>query len=393
MFASPAVRALSASVDDLEVGCHTNDLRLLVSVRDRIDAKLAIAVREFDEAGLWHVDGAASMRSWLVDEGMLGAEATSFVRTAQRFRALPGLAAAAVSGSLSRGQVRIVLSQITHRNEYLFADGEDDLVPALVGLSIAETDRVMLEWRARADAITDPDDRPEPELSLCHSQTIGGTWVTKGTFDPDNGSVIASALAAADSGDLLKPAGLRRAEALSEIAAFYLDHHDLDLPPRRKPHVSLIVDADHLERGRHADHLGILHPDTVARYLCDCSISRVVADKISGAVSQVLDLGRSTDVVSRAQRRALAVRDEGCRYPGCDRPVSWTDAHHIDHWQHGGPTDLANLVLLCRKHHTLVHRRHLHMKLRPDGVLEVWDEHHFLRESRPPGSLPDVFRQ
>jgi HNH endonuclease len=60
--------------------------------------------------------------------------------------------------------------------------------------------------------------------------------------------------------------------------------------------------------------------------------------------------------VNRAQRRALAHPDGGCVFPGCDRPASWTDAHHVEHWQHGGPTDLANLASLCRYHHGVVHR-------------------------------------
>jgi 5-methylcytosine-specific restriction endonuclease McrA len=70
-----------------------------------------------------------------------------------------------------------------------------------------------------------------------------------------------------------------------------------------------------------------------------------------------LDVGRRTDVVPPAIRRALIVRDEGCRFPGCDRPQSWCDAHHVVHWADGGPTSLANLALLCRRHHHAVHER------------------------------------
>jgi hypothetical protein len=51
----------------------------------------------------------------------------------------------------------------------------------------------------------------------------------------------------------------------------------------------------------------------------------------------------------------LVVRDQGCRFPGCDRPPAWTDGHHIIHWADGGPTELANLVSLCRSHHRQVH--------------------------------------
>ena len=71
--------------------------------------------------------------------------------------------------------------------------------------------------------------------------------------------------------------------------------------------------------------------------------------------SEVLDLGRRTRWPTAAQHRALAHRDGGCVFPGCDRPSEWCDAHHLVHWPSGGPTDLDNLALLCRRHHVAVH--------------------------------------
>jgi hypothetical protein len=67
----------------------------------------------------------------------------------------------------------------------------------------------------------------------------------------------------------------------------------------------------------------------------------------------VLDIGRRTRTIPPALRRALDVRDGGCRYPGCGS--RFTDAHHIDHWADGGETRLENLILLCRRHHRAVH--------------------------------------
>jgi hypothetical protein len=69
----------------------------------------------------------------------------------------------------------------------------------------------------------------------------------------------------------------------------------------------------------------------------------------------VIDVGRATRVVSAPMRRALRVRDKGCRWPGCDRQVSWTSPHHIVAWSKDGPSKLPNLVLLCFFHHRLVH--------------------------------------
>jgi HNH endonuclease len=82
--------------------------------------------------------------------------------------------------------------------------------------------------------------------------------------------------------------------------------------------------------------------------------------------SEVLDLGRSTRLVTPALRRALELRDRGCCGPGCDRPPEWCDAHHLVHWAQGGETNLDNLVLLCRRHHVLLHEGGWHLARGPD---------------------------
>jgi hypothetical protein len=90
---------------------------------------------------------------------------------------------------------------------------------------------------------------------------------------------------------------------------------------------------------------------TVERLACDSSIARILLD----SESVVIDVGRSKRVVSEPARRALAARDGHCRWPGCERPASWSAAHHVVHWIHGGTTDLDNLILLCHRHHWMVH--------------------------------------
>ena len=90
-------------------------------------------------------------------------------------------------------------------------------------------------------------------------------------------------------------------------------------------------------------------------------------------------------MVPPAIRWALVVRDRGCRYAGCDRLVTCTDAHHIVHWADGGPTSLGNLVLLCRYHHHLVHERHHHLKLLPDATVQVTKPNGTVLTSHPRG--------
>ena len=83
-----------------------------------------------------------------------------------------------------------------------------------------------------------------------------------------------------------------------------------------------------------------------------------------------LSVGRATRTIPGAIRTALSLRDQGCRFPGCDRPPAWTDGHHVIHWSDGGPTELGNLVSLCRMHHRRVHEEgwRIHMA---DGIAVV----------------------
>jgi 5-methylcytosine-specific restriction protein A len=138
------------------------------------------------------------------------------------------------------------------------------------------------------------------------------------------------------------------------------------------------MDVDTLRDGRgetsEMDHVGPVDSELGRRLACDAWIRRVVM----AGPSEPVDIGRRTPVVPPAMRRAVIVRDRECRFPGCDRPHTWCDSHHVVHWADGGPTALANLVLLCRRHHRLVHQ--------PGGFrLELKDGRPMFR--RPDGSV------
>jgi hypothetical protein len=103
---------------------------------------------------------------------------------------------------------------------------------------------------------------------------------------------------------------------------------------------------------------------------------------LGGAPTQPLEVGRASRVVQPAQRAALAVRDGGCVFPDCSRPLAWCEAHHLRHWLHGGPTDLANLALLCRAHHRAVHEGGWQLVRQPDGRLTATPPHRPYRPDR-----------
>jgi len=120
---------------------------------------------------------------------------------------------------------------------------------------------------------------------------------------------------------------------------------------------------------------------SVERMACDCSLVRVLL----GADSAVIDVGRSTRKISPALRRGIKARDGGCRWPGCDRPACWSEAHHLQHWIQGGPTELDNLVLLCYHHHRKVHEGGWQLVRCDDGrLLTIAPPMRFTRWSRGP---------
>ena len=103
-----------------------------------------------------------------------------------------------------------------------------------------------------------------------------------------------------------------------------------------------------------------------------------------GTVGPSLDVHAGDDVVHHLFT-ALAVRDGGCRFPGCDLPVSRCEAHHVVPWQHGGTTDPSNLVLLCwRHHHDFAHHPQWQLKLLPDAVVEMVKPDGTVLVSNPP---------
>jgi hypothetical protein len=123
----------------------------------------------------------------------------------------------------------------------------------------------------------------------------------------------------------------------------------------KRPAVTLHVTAADLHAGRGiARFEGQPAPisiDTAARMVCEVGVLPVLFEG-----GQVVNLGREQRLFTRRQTLALAARDGGCTFPECERPPSWTEAHHINEWQRDrGGTDIADGVLLCRHHHLLVH--------------------------------------
>jgi hypothetical protein len=159
----------------------------------------------------------------------------------------------------------------------------------------------------------------------------------------------------------------RRADALLEIIGRGVGAPEgVTRTPRTQLVVTMTFEAlfEKLRGAGVCANDAVLSPETVRRLACEASIIPMVL----GGRSEVLDQGRNERFFTKAQRRAIVLRDGCCTFPGCTMPPQWCDAHHVTHWIDGGDTDLANAALLCGRHHTVVHERQMTATVTATGV-------------------------
>ncbi len=212
------------------------------------------------------------------------------------------------------------------------------------------------------------------------------------TLDANGGSVVAAALRLAESADSPAEPGRtpaeRRADSLGDVCRFFLDHQRQQPGGRHRPHVNVVADWEDLHAnrpGRVVDGPQLDGPAMQA-LVCDSALHRVV---VAGR-SAVLDYGTATRTIPATLWNALVVRDEHCRFPGCDRPAAWCKGHHVVPWAESGPTALSNLVLCCARHHHGLHQPGWHAKLRPTPAFELTDPNRRHWATAPPRAGPSL---
>jgi hypothetical protein len=365
----------------------------LLAVRERLDAEVLRTVGRWDAMSAWADDGALSGSGWLADRAELtrGA-ARRLVRTAGLAYRNDRTAEALAEGTITATAVE-TMATLVGRHEEIFPEHEETLVKIARTLRADDFVVSMRHWRSIADDNDDPDpdDRFERRFFRI-SPTLDGAKID-GFLDPDAAAVVGAALDAIDRPDPVNSAttprslGQRRADALVELARESLAFTERggSIPPN----VDAVLDVNDVLADRlgdpsegiipaHAVHQMPVSRAAIERLCCDASIGRV----IMRGKSEVLDVGRRSRLVTQAQMRALILRDQHCRFPGCDRPPQWTDVHHLIHSFDGGTTDFDNLVLLCRRHHVMCHEGGWILQRDPEGEISAH------RPIKPKGPRP-----
>jgi len=315
------------------------------------NCRLLELIAQFDSEEGWGVDGCNSCAHWLNWKCGIGQNAArEKVRVAHALEKLPLIHASFSKGEISYSKVRAMSRVATPAN------GDYLLMIAKHGTAAHVETLVRGYRRAKADL--------ELEEANTRHQRRELSWY----FDDDDMVVVKVRLAPEDGAHFIQAIEkatkeLQAQRADSETDAFEettlcSDRADALIQAVVGPtdtevqvHVSAETLLDHDSDGCCHLHDGPnLAPHTVRRLSCDAGIVRIVED----AKGQPLDVGRKTRTIAPALKRALAARDQGCRFPGCGA-TRYLHGHHIEHWADGGNTCLDNLVQLCPHHHRLVH--------------------------------------
>ena len=359
-----AVRLLQAGVatlsnvdlDGLSDGQQLALLRVVHPLVCRMEAQRSRVTGSVHRRGAVFAEGAVSRVAWLRSRLRMS-DGQPQLRAAAAVRQVPELATAYAAGQVSYAQISVVAAVVP--------DIDPEVLAAGAGKLLAEQVTQLAPGPLRQVAVR-VRDHFEPEAAerrarqrleerwLSVARTFDGAVAVQRVLDPDGGELLLATLNGLMpppvAHDLRTPAH-RRADALLDLCRLAANH--TPTAGGEKPHVTVTVDWSTLQGGGTAA-LGSGVPitaGTARRLACDATIIPAVLC----STEEPLDLGRAARLVSTAQRRALVLRDQGCRFPGCDRPPQWTDAHHLVPWANGGPTDLDNLVSICRWHHSAVH--------------------------------------
>lgn len=329
-----------------------------------------VLIAEFDRRGGWNDGGSKSCAHWLNWRcGLDLGAAREKLRVAHSLARLPRIAAAMAAGELSYSKVRAMTRVAEPATE-------DYLLEVARHGTAHHVERLVRGYRRALDAQElAREARQQSERKFTWYHDDDGALVVSARLPAEAGALLLKALEAAlddmgppDVSAETSSASQRRADALAAVAEGYLAGGPAALTGGERQQIVVHVDAEVLatrQAGRCELEGGpALAAETVRRLCCDASLVGIAED----ARGQPLDVGRRTRSIPPALRRALESRDRGCRFPGCTQ-TRHVDGHHIHHWSDGGETKLANLVLLCRFHHRMVHEGRVAIQRLDDGAL------------------------
>ena len=357
----------------------------LLALQERLNAEVLRLVGDWDRDRAWEADGSLSAAAWLEHRTPVAPRgAREVVKTARLVERHTAIGAALAEGALTVPHVSAISRVTSKDREPLLGDHADTLVEQARNLPVRDFTSVMRRWAGLADdqLATDTHEVQWERRHVYAATTLGG-WV-EGTFrlDPIGGQSLLNRLDhlappdPADAPEGPRTLAQRRADALIALVG------SAGTGRGAPPNVTVVVDlpaltgdpADVIAARCDLEGIGPVSRNVLEQVACCATVTRLVTN----GPSVVLDMGRAVRVATPAQKRALAARDRHCRFPSCKRTPAWCDAHHIISWLDDGATSVDNMVLLCRRHHTLIHQTRWTITRTQAGTL------HFSHPARGP---------
>ena len=340
-----------AATPELRLEVLFGKLAELCGQRNAIDGQIVEIVAEIERDGLGGMTGARSMEALVAwKTGISRRNAETVVAIARRLEDFPRCTGDLREGRLSLDQVGVIAERA--------ADGSDEHYAQLAAVATVNQLRTAIKLEPRPEPEPEPAPRPQRSITkTCDEASC--TW--KVTLPHDEAAEFDAALHShqdalvadwkRDHADKTSESTPPIPNAVDGFMSVVRAGWDADVA--RRPHgqrTTVVVHLD-LEARIAALHLGPLLSDDDRRYLL-CDATCEVWFERDG---QVIGAARETRTIDRRLRRVLEHRDHCCVVPGCGA-TRGLHAHHIVHWEDGGPTELSNLVLVCPYHHRLHHR-------------------------------------
>jgi hypothetical protein len=361
------------SLDQLET-----DIISLSSRMNSMEYEFLVLLREFDlrqgwKAYLFNNCATGQPLLWLnMKCGMAPGTAREKLRVANALFDLPQTSTAFQTGDLSYSKAR-ALSRIATPTT------EEHLLDFALKTTAASVDRHCMELRnVQRHASTQDANRVHENRHLSCSPHSDGSVTLSVELPKETAALVMRALEMAvpqleakdvyEGEEVNAPRGAsgllqQQADALVELAKSYLaGGNDKATCSADHYQVTVHVDENALRGALDIETKSDLPIETVRRLCCDSSLV-ISTDDESGKTK---DLSRKHRVVHPSLRRKLVSRDKGCRFPGCTHE-KWLAAHHVVHWADGGETTAENLVMLCSKHHRLLHEGGFEIKPGAEG--------------------------
>lgn len=394
----------------------TSDMKALVSMRELVVSSCDQLLSEYENSDEWKDEGFLSAQQTITHlTGCLPGSARKSLMKGKFLNQNPALKKAIDDGAISYDHLTPLVPLVEERYQQFFDDDAAKLIEMAELMPAAQFSRAITQWKYFVDEVIENDDetrRYEQRFLHIYESELG-YWKIEGKLDPISGSIVKKALEdirsqlwradqEAKSNESLNgqdddylddyTAEMQRADAIGYLAQGYVAESIAASTPAGQNHqhkpwfgykvadpntihnksfhfsdtstlvADIVIDINDLKPKKSTrpfiekcltefSPLISTHSRSyVEQLLCDCALDAPIKHN-----DGTYDLGRSVRTAPAKLKRQLLLGQNTCSIKGCSTPAKWCDAHHIEHWAHGGKTSLGNLALICRRHHSMIH--------------------------------------